>query len=113
MERTAGRELWEALPQTVRSQRLSEVPVMISELVGAREGCPFEPDDLDMPVGVSRGSHSHGHREQAQELLVDNLPYARSHVFDGAAHNVQSTNSREFSELLTSVIEGVNRRHSS
>jgi pimeloyl-ACP methyl ester carboxylesterase len=48
-----------------------------------------------------------------QEWLVDNLPCAQSHVIDGAAHNVQSTHPREFSELLTSLVEGVNRRHSS
>jgi pimeloyl-ACP methyl ester carboxylesterase len=113
MERTAGRKVWEALPEAVQGQRLSEGPVMISELVGARESCPFERKDLDMPVVVSRGSHSRGHREQAQEWLVDNLPCAQSHVIDGAAHNVQSTHPREFSELLTSLVEGVNRRHSS
>ena len=82
---------------------------MVSELVGARNGCPFEAERLDMPVVVSRGSLSLGHREQAQEWLVDNLPCARLHVIDGAAHNVQSTNPREFSELLSSVIEGVIR----
>jgi pimeloyl-ACP methyl ester carboxylesterase len=82
---------------------------MVSELVGARNGCPFETEKLDMPIVVSRGSLSLGHREQAQGWLVDNLPCARPYVFDGAAHNVQSTNPREFSELLVSVIEGVNR----
>ena len=109
MERTAGGDVWEALPEAVRGKRLSEGPVMVSELVGARNGCPFESEKLDMPIVVSRGSLSLGHREQAQEWLVDNLPCARPHVFDGAAHNVQSTNPREFSELLVSVIEGVNR----
>ena len=109
MERTAGGDVWEALPEAVRSQRLSEGPVMVSELVGARNGCPFEAERLDMHVVVSRGSLSLGHREQAQEWLVDNLPCARPHVIDGAAHNVQSTNPREFSELLSSVIEGVIR----
>ena len=109
MERTAGEDVWEALPEAVRSQRLSEGPVMVSELVGARNGCPFEAEKLDMPIVVSRGSLSLGHREQAQEWLVDNLPCARPYVFDGAAHNVQSTKPREFSELLVSVIEGVNR----
>lgn len=109
MERTAGKEVWEALPEAVRTQRLSEGPVMISELVGARDGCPFRPDNLVMPVVVSRGSLSLGHREQAQEWLVGNLPCARSHVIDGAAHNVHSTNPDEFSELVTSMIEGVNR----
>jgi pimeloyl-ACP methyl ester carboxylesterase len=109
MERTAGEDVWEALPEAVRSQRLSEGPVMVSELVGARNGCPFEAEKLDMPIVVSRGSLSLGHREQAQEWLVDNLPCARPYVFEGAAHNVQSTKPREFSELLVSVIEGVNR----
>ena len=82
---------------------------MVSELVSARDGCPFQADSLNMPVVVSRGSLSLGHREGAQEWLVGNLPCARSHVIDGAAHNVQSTNPREFSELLTTVIESVNR----
>jgi len=109
MERTAGRDVWESLPESVRSQRLSEGPVMVSELVSARNGCPFEPDRLQMPVAVSRGSVSLGYREQAQQWLVDNLPSARSHVIGGAAHNVQSTNPREFAELLMSVIEGVSR----
>ena len=60
-------------------------------------------------VVVSRGSLSLGHREHAQEWLVGNLPCARSHVIDGAAHNVHSTNPDEFSELITSMIDGVNR----
>lgn len=113
MERTAGADVWHSLPESIRSRRLSEGPVMVAELVGARDGCPFEAVNLDMFVVVSRGSHSHGHREQAQQWLVDNLPFARSHVIAGAAHNVQSTNPSAFAELITSVIEGVNRRYSS
>jgi len=109
MEATAGERVWETLPEAVRMKRLSEGPVMVSELVSARDGCPFQADSLNMPVVVSRGSLSLGHRERAQEWLVGNLPCARSHVIDGAAHNVQSTNPREFSELLTTVIESVNR----
>ena len=109
MERTAGRAVWESLPESVRRQRLSEGPVMVSELVSARQGSPFEADRLQMPVVVSRGSLSVGYREQAQQWLVDNLPNARSYVIDGAAHNVQSTHPREFAELVMSVIEGVSR----
>lgn len=108
MERTAGADVWQSLPESVRSQRLSEGPVMVSELVSARFGCPFRVENLQMPVVVSRGSLSLGHREQAQQWLVDNLPSARPAVIDGVAHNVQSTNALEFAELLTSVIEGVN-----
>ncbi len=113
MERTAGKGVWDSLPEAVRAQRLSEGPVMVSELVTAREGCPFSSDRLSMPVVVSRGSTSIGHREQAQQWLVDFLPNASTATIDGAAHNVQASHPDAFANLLHDVLESVTSEKSS
>lgn len=113
MERTAGKDVWDALPETVRVQRLSEGPTMVSELVTARDGCPFLPERLTMPVVVSRGSLSIGHREQAQQWLVDGLPAASVTTVEGGSHNVQSSHPEAFANMLRDVLASVNAANSS
>jgi pimeloyl-ACP methyl ester carboxylesterase len=107
MERTAGKDVWGALPQSVRTQRLSEGPAMVSELVTARNGCPFSAACLSMPVVVSRGSLSTGHRERAQQWLVDFLPKASPTVVGGASHNVQSSHPEAFAKVVNELLLSV------
>jgi pimeloyl-ACP methyl ester carboxylesterase len=107
MERTTGEAVWDALPEVVRAQRLSEGPTMVSELVSVRNGCPFDTGHLRMPVVVSRGSLSGGHRQMAQQWLVDCLPQSSAVIVDGASHNVQASHPEEFSSLLGDVLASV------
>jgi len=113
MERTAGKDVWDALPEAIRMQRLAEGPVTVSELVSARDGCPFSPEQLTMLVVVSRGSISIGHREQAQQWLFDVLPTASMATVQDASHNVQSSHPEAFANLLRDVLERVNAEKSS
>ena len=113
MERTAGKDVWESLSESVRAQRFSEGPTMVSELVTVRESCPFSPTQFRMPVVVSRGTESVGVRERAQQWLVKTLPTAEPWLIDGAAHNVQSTHPGAFANLVTEVAKRVKSDRSS
>lgn len=113
MQRTAGDQVWESLPETVRQKRISEGPTMVAELVTARERCPFKSSDLEMPVVVCRGSRSSGHREQAQHWLLHELPNASSVVIDGAAHNVQASHPDAFAQIVQTTVNSVSRSEGS
>jgi len=113
MERTAGRDVWLSLSESVRAQRFSEGPTMVSDLVTVRESCPFSPAELRMPIVVSRGTDSVGVRKRAQDWLVGSLPTAEQWLIEGAAHNVQSTHPEAFANLVTEVATRVKSDRSS
>lgn len=104
MDRIAGPGVWERLPERTRHQRISEGPVMVSELVGARAPDNGDLHDLVAPVVVTRSASSGGHRARAQRWFLDVLHDGRGHVFDDGGHNIQSTHPRSVVDLLTPII---------
>lgn len=107
MTRIAGPDVWDRLPEAVRSQRLAEGPIVVSELVGARHECNGDLSRLSMPVVVTRSASSTGHRERAQAWFLDALPDGRGHVFDDGGHNIQATHPRDVAAIVASVSEWV------
>ncbi len=107
MTRIAGPDVWDRLPEAVRSQRLAEGPIVVSELVGARQERNGDLSRLSMPVVVTRSASSTGHRERAQAWFLDALPDGRGHVFDEGGHNIQATNPRDVAAIVASVAEWV------
>ena len=105
MSRIAGPDIWERLPEKMKQQRLSEGPVVVAELVGARDPRNGDLSRLSMPVVVTRSASSLGHRERAQSWFLETLPDGRGHVFEEGGHNIQATHPNLMAELLGTVVE--------
>lgn len=110
MERLIGIDGWEALAPAVKARHLAEGPTLVSELVTVRNGCPFDPTSLTMPIVASRGSLSTGHRERAQDWLLHTIPTGSNFVVVGAGHNVQRSHPETLSQRIEEQLIGVHRR---
>lgn len=108
MDRVVGPTVWAGLPERVRAQRMSEGPVMIAELVGARDPELLDVDRVTMPVTVCRSSTSEGHRQRAQQWFINALPDAEGVVFPSGGHNIQASNPGAFAQRIARVAKSGN-----
>jgi pimeloyl-ACP methyl ester carboxylesterase len=65
-------EAWEMLPMKTQQQRRAEGPALLADLQSLRtvDQAPFDPETLQVPVGVAGGSETRPHHKDGCEAMA-------------------------------------------
>jgi pimeloyl-ACP methyl ester carboxylesterase len=88
MRRLAGDRVWERLPEATRRQRRAEGNTLVSDIEALRQGRPFDPRDVEVPVVVGYGSAGFAHAAAWAKALAGELPRASLVEVPGADHGI-------------------------
>lgn len=100
MRRLIGDRKWEELPERTRAERRREGTALQGELGQLREGAPWSPGDMTVPLLCGHGSRGLAHHARAMELLATEVRGARFVTLEGAGHGAPNTHPEEFVDLL-------------
>ena len=104
LRRLAGDETWSRLPDRTKAERRAEGAALVTELRSIRDGAPFDPADVQVPVVVGCGSRSAEHHRRATADLARALPQGELVLVEGAAHGAHLSHPAAFAGLIRRVL---------
>ncbi|MFI8521271.1 alpha/beta fold hydrolase [Streptomyces sp. NPDC085481] len=106
-----GPGAWEQCPTKVKETFVANAPTFLDEqgdpLWAALD--PSELHDFTAPALLSRGAHSPPWFGAVFDRLAGALPWARTHVYEGAGHTPHVTDPEEFTAVLTAFFDEAGR----
>jgi pimeloyl-ACP methyl ester carboxylesterase len=100
MRRVAGDAVWERLPDATRRKRRAEGATMANDLRMLRDGAPFDPGCVSIPVVVGYGSASNPRAATWAKQLAGLLPNAELVEVPGAEHGVHFGDPAALADLV-------------
>jgi pimeloyl-ACP methyl ester carboxylesterase len=105
MRRIVGDDLWEALPESTRSQRRQEGGALLADLASMRAGAPpYDAARLTMPVVAGFGTESDPRHQRASRELADAAPHGSLRVIDDAPHGAHHSHPHSFADFVRAVV---------
>jgi pimeloyl-ACP methyl ester carboxylesterase len=100
LRRMIGDERWESLPERTKAERRAEGEALVTELVSARGGAPYDPAAITVPVISARGTTSDAHLQRGADVLAEELPNVELAVIEGAGHGAHQSHAPEMAALI-------------
>jgi pimeloyl-ACP methyl ester carboxylesterase len=100
MRRVAGDGVWERLPDATRRQRRAEGATMVNDLRMLRDGAPFDPAAVSIPVVVGYGGASNPRAAAWAEELAGMLPQGELVEVPGAEHGIHFGDPAALADLV-------------
>ncbi|MEX2627004.1 MAG: alpha/beta hydrolase [Ilumatobacteraceae bacterium] len=104
MRRLVGDERWDRLPPSTRAARRAEGAAMVGELTDLRQGPPWSPEGIDVPVTALFGGHGATHHRTAMRHLGELIPSCRVEMVPGARHVGPNTHARDVADRLEPLL---------
>lgn len=105
LRRMIGDARWEALPASTRATRRAEGRALLADLLAVRDGAPYHPRSLRVPVVAGRGTEAEAHHRRAADELAASVPGAELVVIDGAGHGAHGSHPEAFAAFVARVVE--------
>lgn len=104
LRRVLGPETWESLPERVREQRQAEGPALLADFAAARDGLPFDLDDVLSPVAAAHGGATKEMYVLSASAMCTASHGTRVTVIEGAAHGVHMSHPESFADWIRTVV---------
>jgi pimeloyl-ACP methyl ester carboxylesterase len=103
MRRMAGDQVWDRLPEVTRQLRRSEGTALVNDLTTLRDGAPFDPTDISIPVVVGYGGRGFAHAAAWAKQLAADLPRGELVEVPEADHGIHFGQPAALAELVRSA----------
>ena len=100
MKRLIGTEAWDALPERTREERRREGTALQGELSALREGAPWSPENVTVPVMCGYGSRGSPHHREGMTWLSAEIAKGELVCIEGAGHGAPNSHAEEFARRL-------------
>lgn len=100
MRRLIGDARWDALPERTRDTRRREGEPMVGELTDLRNGPPWLPHQIGVPVLAGYGTRGAAHHRQGMEHVAATVPGARVVALEGCRHDAPLSHPALFAEQM-------------